>query len=135
MAEWEEKLDRIIKQRSCLSFMSNSKWRRFFTLLAQPELQLSQGIWKLVDSENTFRFPFPEPTEIDGGYFLEPAGASPFKRIEWVEIADKVIPFGWENIPTKHKIQDTSKVLEQLNKEGHFEIEKTSTGLRVYGYR
>jgi hypothetical protein len=135
MVEWEAKIDRIIAKRFSASFMSDSKWRRFFRVLAQPDLSIRQATWKFVDLETPLRFGLPDTSEIESGWIHEPGGESPFKRIEWVEITNVAIPHGWERIPQKHMLQDVNAATALLNEAGEFELERTETGVRAYGYR
>ena len=136
MVEWEAKLDRAIAKRQfAASFMSDSKWRRLFKVLAQPELGVHQALWKLVDLEAPLRFGLPDAAETKRGLFSDPGGESPFKRIEWLEITNLDIPYGWEKIPQKHRPQNVEAAIALLNEAGQFELERTKSGIRVYGYR
>lgn len=136
MVEWEAKIDRAIeKRRFTASFMSDSKWRRAFAALTQPELAIRQALWKFVDQDAPFRFAIPDATDIKNGLVGGPAGGSPFKRIEWVEITNLEIPHGWEKVPQKHRSQNVEAALGLLTETGQFETERTQSGARIYGYR
>jgi hypothetical protein len=135
VAEWYASIDRVIAKRFSASFMSDAKWRRLFTALAQPELALRQVLWKFVDLERSLRFVLPDADDIEQGVVPDPAGKSPFKRIEWVEILDLDIPTGWEQVPHKHRRQNVDAALAALVEVGQFETEQTQDGFRVYGYR
>jgi hypothetical protein len=60
---------------------------------------------------------------------------SPFKRIEWVEIAHEAIPYQWKDVPFTHQKQDINEARARIEAIGQFATEVTSTGLRIYGYR
>jgi hypothetical protein len=141
MDEWEAGIDRAIaKRRFTASFMSDSKWRRLFTILARPDLGIRQALWKFVDLETPLRFGLPDTEDLAGklsrsGWFFEPGGESPFKRIEWVEITRLDIPYGWEKIPHKHRQQNVDTAVALLEEAGQFELESTELGVRIYGYR
>jgi hypothetical protein len=136
MAEWEAGIDRAIaKRRFTASFMSDSKWRRLLTALLQPEVGISQVLWKFVDLEKPIRFAFPDADSINNGLVSEPGGESPFKRIEWMEIPEINVPYGWEKIPQKHRLQNMEAAMASITDAGQFEVERTTLGLRIYGYR
>ncbi len=53
-ARMDEYLDKVIKNRFSVSLMSNSKWRKVFTVLYVPELMLNQCYWKFVCNDGEF---------------------------------------------------------------------------------
>ena len=136
MAAHEAKLDRLIAQSFSASFMSNSKWRRAFSALAAPELQLDQLVWKFVGRERAVRGGVPD-ADCLGELYVRNVGFSvfPYKEIEWVEVPHTVIPRGYESVPFKHGRQDLERAVEALNAVGQFDTALFPEGLRVYGYR
>jgi hypothetical protein len=135
-ARIDEKLDRIIKRRFTVSFMSNAKWRKLFTVLDNPELNLKQAVWKFIDSEQEIRGWLTKSDELMERYVGD-YGLGPFayKHIEWLEIPDKGIPFGFEKIPFKHWEQNVEGAIMALATAGQFELERTDKGLRIYGFK
>ena len=135
-ARIDEKLDRIIKARFSVSYMSNSKWRKLFTVLDVPDLMLNQCYWKFIDNNDDFLGCFTKSDELMEEYVGDyGAGPFAFKRIEWVEICKVGKPAGYEKVPFKHWQQDIDEALEILKKTGQFETELTKRGLRIYGFK
>ena len=116
--------------------MSNSKWRKFFTVLDVETLHITQAVWKFIDSETEVRGWFAKPDELMekyvGDYGLGPFA---FKHIEWIEIPKKGIPAGYEQVPFAHWDQDIVEAERLLRSAGQFEIEHTDSGLRIYGHK
>ncbi|WP_373416016.1 DUF6678 family protein, partial [Vibrio parahaemolyticus] len=135
-ARMDEYLDKVIKNRFSVSLMSNAKWRKVFTVLDVPELMLNQCYWKFVDNDYEFLGWFTKSDELMEKYVGD-YGSGPFayKRIEWLEIPKVGKPGGYENVPFKHWHQDIDGALSILNSVGHFDIELTDRGLRIYGFR
>jgi len=132
----DKQLDKIIARRFKTSFMSDAKWRKFFTVLDVESLDIRQAIWKFVDSDSEVRGWFTKPDELMDR-FVGDYGLGPFayKRIEWIEITKKGIPAGFERIPFKHWDQNTAEAERLLRAAGQFEIEQTDRGLRIYGHK
>jgi hypothetical protein len=135
-ARIDEKLDEIIHRRFTSAFMSNAKWRKFFTALDRPELKIEQAIWKFIDATVEIRGPMTKSNALMeryvGDYGLGPFG---YKHIEWIEIPNINIPLNYERDPSKHSEQDVCGALEILNKIGNFELLKTERGIRIYGFK
>ncbi|MCR9412915.1 hypothetical protein NB471_10125 [Vibrio alginolyticus] len=135
-ARMDEYLDKVIENRFSVSLMSNSKWRKVFTVLDVPELMLKQCYWKFVDNDDEFLGWFTKSDELMEKYVGD-YGSGPFayKRIEWLEIPKVGKPSGYENVPFKHWHQDIDGALSILNSIGQFDTELTGRGLRIYGFR
>ena len=130
------KLDKIIKKRFKTSYMSNAKWRKLFIALDQPEINIEQCCWKFVDCDYDFLGKFPKSNELMEKYVGDyGSGPFAFKQIEWVEICKVFKPGGYEKVPITHYDQDIDEVINILNKVGHFEIETTDKGLRIFGHK
>lgn len=132
----DEKLNKIIKRRFRYSFMSNAKWRKFFTLLDRPEFNIRQAIWKFIDGKTEIRGWFTKSDELMEKYVGD-YGLGPFayKHIEWIEIPYVGKPRGFENIPFKHWNQDVKNAKSLLDKNGLWEMEETENGLKIYGFK
>ena len=135
-ARIDEKLDKIIKARFSVSYMSNSKWRKLFTVLDVPDLMLNQCYWKFIDNNHDFLGWFTKSDELMEKYVGDyGAGPFAFKRIEWVELCKVGKSAGYEKVPFKHWQQDIDEALKILKKTGQFETELTKRGLRIYGFK
>ncbi|MCJ8349912.1 hypothetical protein [Moritella sp.] len=62
-------------------------------------------------------------------------GPFEFKRIEWLELPNRIGHKPYENAPTQFKTQDLSRIIEQLNVIGSFEIDSDSESITIYGYK
>jgi len=135
-ARGDERLNKIIRRRFKAAYMSNAKWRKFFTLLDVPELHIDQAIWKFIDDDVEVREQFTKSDELMEKYVGD-YGPGPFayKHIEWIEIPRKGIPRGFEQIPFRHWQQDVDKAKSILMAAGEFELEETDRGLRIYGFK
>jgi hypothetical protein len=116
------------------AYMSNAKWRKFFTLMAAPELALRQVIWKMVDGKIETRDPLPPVAYLHEKYTTD---GQPFAyvNIEWIELPHIGLEPGFENVTSRSWKQDVEKALNVLRAAGEFEIVQTERGARVYGYR
>ena len=132
----EKKVDRLIKTQFSHAFMSNAKWRKFFTLLDRPELNITQAVWKLVGKDTEIRGWFTKKDELQEDR-IDDHGAGPsfYKEIEWVEIVAVGIPLGCEGIPAKYWTQDIAGARSLLMESGMWEIEETERGIRIYGFK
>ena len=118
LAEHESRLDRIIARSYSASFMSNSKWRRLFLALAEPELNIRSLRWKFVGRETVATGAAPDAECLGDSYVTRTSFAAfPYKEIEWVEIP------GLPELPAS------------VAAVGSFETAGSSNGVRLYGYR
>jgi hypothetical protein len=100
------------------SFMSNSKWRRFFTALKQVEPPVSHLTWKFVGRDQPIRGAIPDSKCLGDRYISRTSfSVFPYKEIEWVELP------GAADLPS------------QIMAVGQFSTSVTQAGVRVYGYR
>lgn len=118
MAAHEHRLDRLIAGSFSASFMSNSKWRRFFAALEQTNPPISHITWKFVGRDQAIRGPTPD-AECLGDKYVSRTSFSvfPYKEIEWVELPSVM------ELPS------------QILAVGQFTTVVTQAGVRVYGYR
>ncbi|MBL7986109.1 MAG: hypothetical protein JNM91_13975 [Flavobacteriales bacterium] len=116
------------------AYMSNAKWRKFFTLMAPPDLGLRQVIWKMVDGKIEIRDRLPPVACLQEKYALD---AQPFAyvNIEWIELPHIGLEPGFENVPSRNWEQDVERALNVLRAAGEYEIVQTERGVRVYGFR
>jgi hypothetical protein len=135
-ARIEEQLKKLIKRKYSVSFMSNSKWRKVFTAL--DPLGIKQAYWKLVDANEEIRDIFLSKDILMEKFIGDSilfCGPIAYRRIEWIEIPSKGIQPGWEHIPIMNFQQDINQVKTILMNLGHFEIEETERGIRIYGHK
>lgn len=133
----EEKIDSLIKRSFSKSYMSNSKWKKCFSLLSASASEF-QVVWKFVGSENNgVRNRLPSEESLEENYISSRFWFGPmyFKEIEWLEFPAIGKPYGQENIPGAFYNQDIKSVKKALEAIGSWEIEETVDGFRIYGYK
>ncbi len=77
-ARIDEELDRIIHCRFTSLFMSNSKWRKLFTVLDRSELNIVEAIWEFIDSEKEERCCTPKSDDLVEKYVDDFSLVGPF---------------------------------------------------------
>ncbi len=130
-------LDKEIAKFS-YSCMSNAKWRKLFSVVNESNLELGYCIWKLIGEKEPANGYIPDSEQL-GEHYVGDCGALngpfEFKRIEWLKLPSRVEFRPYEKAPVQFKTQELSGVLEQLDAIGSFEIESTSEGVTIYGYK
>lgn len=132
----EEVIDKLIANGQFLPFMSNAKWRKVFEALEYtcPNIQV---IWKFIGSKNEgVRDTLPPMAALEERYLNSCFWFGPayYKEIEWLEFPQLLVPYGKEKIPGAHKKQDITLARACIERLGHFQIESTGLGFRLYGY-
>jgi hypothetical protein len=118
MTAHEVRLDRIISNSFSASFMSNSKWRRFFLAIAAPDLNIKNLRWKFVGRDNPIIGAAPDADCLGELYITRTSFAAfPYKEIEWIEFP------GLSELPPS------------VATIGKFETTMHPSGVRLYGYR
>ncbi|GGE74322.1 MULTISPECIES: DUF6678 family protein [Shewanella] len=116
--QWD-RLDSIISRNFSASYMSNAKWVKLFKATCSLYPSVSEINYKLVHSGDVKSSIIEQYEEqIDEHWFIEP---SIYKEIEWIEFPFDLNP----------KLIEFVKIIDQL---GKYEIQHTTTGLRIMGY-
>ena len=124
MALGEKRINKITKSFSA-SFMSNAKWRKLLTLLANSIYLVNSPYlrdryrWKFVDSEKIFETPIIEVEELDENY-IKDGRNQPFiyREVEWLEIVT----------------DDPKEITDELLKHGQFALDKSEKGFKIIAY-
>ena len=118
MAAHEDRLDRIVSRSYSASFMSNSKWRRFFLAMAEASPNINNFRWKFVGREEPATGAAPDAKCLGERYVTRTSFAAfPYKEIEWIEVP------GLLELPAA------------VAAIGKFETSTSPSGVRLYGYR
>ena len=129
--------DSILRKYSA-SFMSDSKWRKLFSVVNESNTELSHCVWKLVSKELPLNGHLPDFESL-GEDFVGDCGALngpfSFQEIEWLFLPTSYEFKPYENAPLKVLTQSIDHIVMQLNKLGKFEYEKSTKGLKIYGYK
>jgi hypothetical protein len=80
MAAHEHRLDRLIARSFSASFMSNSKWRRFFASLEQVKPPVPHLTWKFVGRDEAVRGAPPDANCIGEKYVSRTSFALMFQK-------------------------------------------------------
>ena len=117
------------------SFMSDTKWRRFFTVAAENPQKVWYAVWKLIREDEKSGW-LPDTSHkwdeaVDGCL----NGPVDYRLIEWIEIPRRVAYRKYDNAPASYRAQEIATFRAALAAVGQFQIEDTERGLRVYGYK
>jgi len=130
-------LDKVIARFSC-AYMSNAKWRKFFSIVNDGTLSFTHCVWKLVTRKEPTQGHVPDLDQL-GDTFVGDCGALngpfEFREIEWIFIPKRHGYRPYDNAPINYLTQDVDHILDKLQAIGQFEFEMNSEGLRVYGYK
>ena len=132
---YSQKLDKEIAVRT--SFMSNTKWFKFFTEVENKKIKPKSSFVKLILHDRTLNFQF-SGFENDGFVDGSVTGPFKFKEIEWISIPKIYEIERWnrdEKLKSEIILQPIDEIEEIMNLLGKFEYEKTETELIIYGYR
>lgn len=114
------------------SYMSNAKWQKVLTAIAQADLKIEKALWKFIESDHLFDYGVPRqydllPTRFADGRF-QPVE---YKWIEWVHFPchrHLIAGVGY-TIP-----QDIEGLKQVLIGAGQFQYAEDEEGLTLYGY-
>ena len=124
------------------SLMSDTKWRKLFTALDRPDLELRQAFVKFVDGDKEHLVNTPRQSALHPPRpYVDTIEFGPISlnSIEWIEfpaVAEypNKSPNGMGRVPATALRQDVEKAEEILAALGRFPMEKTMRGLRVNGH-
>ena len=130
-------LETSIKKYS-FSLMSDSKWRRLFSVVHDGSIPLSVCYWKLVESKEVKEGSVPN-LELLGDSFVGDCGALngpfSFREIEWILLPARFGYRPYEKAPLRYSYQDVSIIAAMIDAQGKFEYEMSDEGLKIYGYK
>lgn len=144
MTELNNKLEKEIAKYSA-SFMSDSKWRKFFQALIAQKVGVKEFNLKYVGDETVrkgsgylFEVNY-EVTFTDNG-FKDPGVGGPalFKEIEWIEFKDNLAFNRRHSDPVlsfEKRIQRVDSIKNLLDALGNFEYDLNRDSIRLYGYK
>lgn len=127
------------------SFMSDTKWRKFFKALIEQKICLKEFDLKYVRDDMVrqgsgvlFEVKYEENFTDNG--FKDPGVGGPalFKEIEWIEFKDN-IEFCRHHTDSelsyKKRVQHLDAIKNLLDSLGQFEYDTDQNSLRLYGYK
>ncbi len=116
------------------SYMSNAKWRKFFSVIDKNDF-FYHAQMKVIDDEEAFDYPLEKGLGLDETH-LPDSKTTPFeyKWIQWIKVP-KVHKYYLGNGVPFTKEQDLSLLNEALAKVGQFMTDLTDNSLTIYGYK
>jgi hypothetical protein len=126
------KIDCIIIERFRVSLMSDTKWKKLIDSVTDAFGHVFVN-FKLIHSEEIYSTVFF--TSDIRPFFREP---TLYKEVEWV-----LFPAFYEDYVSqnnlkagkRHYPQDIEGINMVIGEIGHFEIEKTNAGIKIYAYK
>jgi hypothetical protein len=117
------------------SLMSDSKWRKFFRVVADYSADVWAANWKLLDEREPIPGHLPTTSDVwesavDGCL----NGPVTYSSIEWIDLPKSISYRPYANGPVKERRQVLDAFRRALDAIGQFPIEETEEGLRIYGY-
>ena len=119
--------------RYSVSSMSNSKWFKLLTAVARSGIGIVRSQWQYIDDGLCVWNAMPSEGDLLPRRFAD-GRFQPFeyKWIEWVYIPHEFATIEGVGHRTK---QDTQGLLRVMRGVGHFDIEESPEGIRLYAYR
>jgi hypothetical protein len=128
------------------SLMSNSKWRKTFSMIGprNANLRLEQAAVKFIDVDTERAV-----TAFNGDWLLRQTpwayidlwefGPVALNSIEWFEflseaVVERAAPSGTGRLPPIRRAQDIDAAEAVINKLGKYPLERTERGLRIIGH-
>ncbi|GAB1107478.1 DUF6678 family protein [Shewanella algae] len=128
-----EQVDTLTRDTYKVSLMSNAKWDKAMEVITDLYEDGVALNYKLVYSEEIYSTYMWTPDFKP--FFQEPVF---YKELEWIEIPSEYIgPVSINNLKAGEKIheQKVDNIPTELDKIGSFDIEASSIGVRIYGYK
>lgn len=133
-----DRLSALARRLFSHALMSDTKWRRLFTVLDEADVEVRRTIVKFIDVE------VPKPMALPRRAWLHPPhpfidtpefGPIELRAIEWLDMpAVARLPRG-RNLPDREIPQDIDGAAAVLTAHGRFPLERGADGLRVVGYQ
>lgn len=121
------------------ALMSDSKWRKLFTLLAEHSTDFSGIEYRFVDTEKVFLGSAPTIRQVWEAAIDDPVlglgGPVDYKEIESLFIPKIYRYRRYDGAPYSERLLNLKAFEEELRKVGQFPLEWTNSGLWIYGYK
>jgi hypothetical protein len=120
------------------SYMSNTKWRKLFSLVNSESMTITACKWKLVNEKEPQNGWLPDYRQLGEDYVGDCGalnGPFEFKAIEWVLLPSEYSYKPNDKAPTKYRYQNIEELRQKIESAGKFEYEVLSEGIKIFGYR
>ena len=127
-----------IRKKYSAALMSNHKWRKFFTVMAEKFPGFRGIEYRFTDTASVYVGSAPSSTQIWQSAVDDPVeevgGPIEYKHIESITIPRVFKSRAYENAPYTEVEQPVGEFLEELRKVGSFPISKQENTVVVRGY-
>lgn len=119
--------------------MSNHKWKKFFTVMAEKGSEICGIEYHFTDTDEVYFGTAPCITQVWDTAIDDPVqgvgGPVEYKHIEYLSIPYIHKYRAYEKAPITEKEQDINQFIEALKNIGEFPITKTETSIIINGYK
>ena len=131
--------DKALKKKYSSAIMSNHKWRKLFTVMAEHGADFSGIKYYFTDTDNVFYGHAPSAHQVWETAIDDPVegagGPVEYKHIESIFIPNVYSYRAYKNAPLTDRPLNIQVFLTELENVGSFPITKTDNGIVVHGYK
>ncbi len=131
--------DKALRNKYSSALMSNQKWRKFFTVMAEYGSDFSGIEYHFTDTEKVLYGPSPSVQQVWESAIDDPVegagGPLEYKHIEYIIIPHIYLYRVYENGPLQERVLDIDRFVQALKSVGSFPITESEKGLVVHGYK
>ena len=128
--------NKALKKKYSSALMSNHKWRKLFTVMAEHGSDFSGIEYHFTDTDNVFYGHAPSVQQIWESAIDDPVegvgGSVEYKHIEYILIPNVYSYRAYKNAPLTERLLNIQVFLAALEKVGSFPITKTEKGVLVH---
>jgi hypothetical protein len=127
---------RALRRAYPAALMSDTKWRKVFTALAEQDCGIRQGIFQFFRAPIERRMALPSRALLADRWVLDSVevGPYPYASILWLEVPSKAVLHGMEQSPGGWIDQDVARACRVIDALGQMPVTETDRGLRIAGY-
>lgn len=128
-----------LRKKYSSALMSNNKWRKFFTVMAEYGSDFSGIEYRFTDTENILYGHAPSLQQVWESAIDDPVegagGPVKYKHIESILIPYAYSYRAYDKAPLQERALNIKAFLAALDKVGSFPITETKGGIVVHGYK
>ena len=131
--------DNALREKYSSALMSNHKWRKLFTVMAEHGSDFSGIEYRFTDTDNVFYGHAPSVQQLWETAIDDPVegagGPVEYKHIEFILIPNVYSYRAYKNAPLTERPLNVQAFLEALEKVGSFPIAQDENGVVIHGYK
>ncbi|WP_444888656.1 hypothetical protein [Microbulbifer sp. JMSA008] len=128
-----------LRKKYSSALMSNHKWRKLFTVMAEHGSDFSGIEYRVTDTENILYGHAPSLQQVWESAIDDPVegagGPVEYKHIESILIPYAYSYRAYDNAPLQERPLNIEAFLAALDRIGSFRITETEGGIVVHGYK